>query len=282
MNFSEKQSKSVYNFIMMYNSDDIFNANVKKLYDNEISSLSILDIYVLEEILRYGNKGIFNQFLTIKGTYTEGQAIDLFDSFIKLLNDDTNFKQYKMEQLKNYPETLSEIEKFAFKLISMSQSNKQQMHKEMTDELEYDELNPILYSNDRQIRRTLENLLFGEFIHQMLELPAMKPIKVRQKQKGMIASIDKPLIIEKIQSVISNQGAIAQFKQAVDSRYIKVKMAILMGKGEEAFEEYLKFNTNINCKEIFGIEKDYFIDDMYEYFVDMINKSKGRRKTPNN
>ena len=278
MNFNETQSKSIYDFIMMYNSDEEFKAVIQELYDNEISSISILHIYALEEILRYGNRGFFNQFLTTKGAYSEERAADLFDGFIKLLNDDTNFKQYKMEQLKNSPDTLSEIEKFAFKLISMSQSKKHQMHKEMTDELEYDELNPILYSNDRQIRRTLENLLFGEFIHKMLELPAMKPIKVRQKQKGMIASIDKPLIIEKIQSVISNQGSMSQFKQAIDGRYVKVKMAILMGKGEEAFEEYLKFNTNISSNEIFGIERDYSIDDIYEYFVDMINKSKGRGK----
>ena len=281
MNFNETQSKSIYDFIMMYNSDEEFKAVIQELYDNEISSISILHIYALEEILRYGNRGFFNQFLTTKGAYSEERAADLFDGFIKLLNDDTNFKQYKMEQLKNSPETLSEIEKFAFKLISMSQSKKHQMHKEMTDELEYDELNPILYSNDRQIRRTLENLLFGEFIHKMLELPAMKPIKVRQKQKGMIASIDKPLIIEKIQSVISNQGSMSQFKQAIDGRYVKVKMAILMGKGEEAFEEYLKFNTNISSNEIFGIERDYSIDDIYEYFIDMINKSKGRGKTNN-
>lgn len=281
MNFNEKQSKSIYDFIMMYNSDDEFKTKVQKLYDNEISSVSILHIYALEEVLRYGNKGIFNKFLVTKGTYTDEQAVDLFDNFIKLLNDDANFKQYKMEQLMNAPETLSAMEKLAFTLISMSQSKKYKMHDEMTDELEYDSFNPILYSNDKQIRRTLENLLFGEFIHKMLELPAMKPVKVRQKQSGMIANVDKPLIIEKIQSVISNQGAMTQFKQAIDGRFVKVKMAILLGEDEEAFKEYLKFNTNISANEILGIEKDYFIDDMYEYFMDMINKSKGRGKTPN-
>ena len=59
--------------------------------------------------------------------------VDLFDWFIKLLNDDQNFKKYKMEQLKNSPETLSSIEMFAFKLISTTESQKKEMHKEMTD-----------------------------------------------------------------------------------------------------------------------------------------------------
>ena len=280
MNFNEKQSKEIYEFIMKYNSEEEFKNNIQNLYDNEISKLSILHIYALEEILRYGTKGVFNKFIESKGAYTEDQAVDLFDGFIKLLNDDPNFKQYKMEQLKNSPETLSAIEMLAFQLISTTKSQKKQMHEEMTDELEYDPFNPILYSTDKQIRETLENLFFGEFIHQMLELPVMKPIKVRQKEIGMIANIDKPLIIEKIKGVVLTQGSMSQFKQAIDNRYVKVKMDLLMGKGEEAFEQYLKYNTNISSYEILGIKKDYIAEDMYNYFVDLINKQKEQGKKP--
>lgn len=280
MNFNEKQSNEIYEFIMRYNSEEEFKNNIQNLYDNEISKLSILYIYALEEILRYGTKGVFNKFIESKGAYTEDQAVDLFDGFIKLLNNDLNFKQYKMEQLKNSPETLSAIEMLAFQLISSTQSQKEQMHEEMTDELEYDPLNPILYSTDKQIRETLENLFFGEFIHQMLELPAMKPIKVRQKEIGMIANVDKPFIIEKIREVVFTQGSMSQFKQAIDNRYVKVKMDLLMGKGEDVFEQYLKYNTNISSYEILGIKKDNTAEDMYNYFMDMINKQKEQGKKP--
>lgn len=279
MNFNEKQSKSIYEFIMTYNSDEEFRNIIQELYEDEISKISILHIYALEEVLRYGNKGIFNKFLQTKGTHTDEQAVELFDGFIKLLNDDSNFKQYKMEQLKSAPDTLSAIEKFAFTLISMSKSEMHQMHKEMCDELEYDELNPILYATDKQIRRTLENLFFGEFIHKMLELPAMKPVKVRQKEKGMIANIDKPLIIEKIQEILSDQNATSQFKKVIDNRFVKVKFDVLLGKGESAFEQYSKFNTNISANEILGVERD-ITDDMYEYLMDMINKNKGQGRGP--
>lgn len=275
MNFNEKQSKSIYEFIITYNSDEEFRNIIQELYEDEISKISILHIYALEEILRYGNKGIFNKFFQTKGTHTDEQAVELFDGFIKLLNDDPSFKQYKMEQLKSAPDTLSAIEKFAFTLISMSKSEIYQMHKEMCDELEYDELNPILYATDKQIRRTLENLFFGEFIHKMLELPAMKPVKVRQKEKGMIANIDKPLIIEKIQEILSDQNATSQFKKVIDNRFVKVKFDVLLGKGESAFDQYSKFNTNISANEILGIEKD-ITDDMYEYLMDLINKNKGQ------
>lgn len=168
----------------------------------------------------------------------------------------------------------------AFQLISSTQSQKEQMHEEMTDELEYDPLNPILYSTDKQIRETLENLFFGEFIHQKLELPAMKPIKVRQKEIGMIANVDKPFIIEKIREVVFTQGSMSQFKQAIDNRYVKVKMDLLMGKGEDVFEQYLKYNTNISSYEILGIKKDNTAEDMYNYFMDMINKQKEQGKKP--
>lgn len=282
MNFNERQSNEIYEFIMRYNADEEFKNSVQQSYDNNAYKLSILQIYALEEVLRYGTKEIFNKFLETKGTYSEEQAVDLYDGFIKLLSEDINFKQYKMQQLKESPETLSAMEMFAFTLISSSDNQKEQMHEEMTDELDYDPYNSILYSTDNQIRETLENLFFGEFIHQMLELPAMKPVKARQKENGRIANIDKPFIIEKIQSVFSEQTSIAQFKQMIDSRYVKVKMDLLLGKGELAFEQYLKFNTNISSNEILGIEKDNSETDIYNFFMDIINKRKeqddGKRK----
>lgn len=277
MNFNEQQSKEIYEFIMKYNMDEEFKNKIQQLYDNNTYQLSILQIYALEEILRHGAKGIFNKFLQTKGMYTEEQAVDLYDGFVKLLSEDANFKQYKMQQLKEAPETLSAMEMFAFALISNS-DRKEQMHEEMTKELEYDPYNPILYATDNQIRETLENLFFGEFIHKMLELPTMKSIKARQKENGRIANVDKPFIIKKIQSVISGQSSISQFKQTIDSRYVKVKMDLLLGKGELAFEQYLKFNTNISSNEILGMEKDNSATDMYHFLMDMIAKRKEQEK----
>ncbi len=274
MNFNEKQSKEIYEFIMRYNSDEEFKNNIQQIYDNNTHKLSILRIYTLEEVLRYGEKGIFNKFLTAKGTYSEECAVDLYDGFIKLLSEDINFKHYKMQQLKESPETLSAMELFAFTLISSSDNQKGQIHEEVADELEYDPYNPILYSTDKQIRETLENLFFGEFIHQILELPAMKPIRDREKEDGRIANSDKPFIIEKIQTIIFEQNSLSQLKKIIDSRFVRVKMDLLLGKGELAFEQYLKFNTNISSNEILGIEKDYSRADMYNFLMDMINNKK--------
>lgn len=278
MKFNEKQEQAVNEFIMKYNSDEEFRNEVQKLYNNEIGRLSILQIYALEELLRYGNNGMFKRFLESKGESTEEAAVELVDGFRKLLDEDPSFKQYKMEQLKKFPDTLSDLEMFAFTLISRSQSEKVKMHKELTDELEYDPINPILFSTDYEIRETLENLLIGEFIHKLLELPAMKPAKVRQKEEGMIASVDKKDIIEQVRSVVCTPNSMCQFKSVIDNRYVEVKFALLAGKGEEAFDQYIKFNTNISINEVFEIEKDDTADKMYEFIKNMVNKRKGPRQ----
>lgn len=280
MNLNEKQSKQIYEFIMKYNSDDEYKNSIQQIYDNNVYKLPILHIYALEEILRYGTKEIFRKFLETKGTYSEEQAVDLYDGFIKLLDEDKAFEQYKMQQLTDSPDTLSEMEKFAFSLISQSSDKKSQMHEQMTDNLEYDPFNPILYSTDKQIRETLENLFLGEFIYKMLELPAMKPVKARQKENGRIANIDKQLIIEKIKSTILSQNFMSQFKQVIDNRYVKVKMDILLGKGEKAFEQYLKYNTNISSNEILGIEKGYSSEEMFNLFMEMIKNKRDQGGKP--
>lgn len=277
MEFNEKQSILVQDFIMKYNQEEEYKNNVQKLYDEEPYKLSMLNIYVLEEILRYGNKSIFSSFKKSKGSYTIEQAVIEYDRFIELLNNDENFKLYKSEQLTSSPETLSEIEKFALSLMNVQKNNKENVQTKNDDELEYDDFNPIIYSTDAQIRKTLENLLLGKFIHKMLDLPAMKEIKNRQKEKGRIANIDKPIVIEKVRSMFSSEKEIGKFEEAVDNMYVKVKMSILLDKKEAAFGEYLEFNTNVNVSEILGKRKVDYQEEMLKYFNDYINKYKRKK-----
>ena len=272
MEFNEKQSKIIQDFIMKYNLEEEYKNSVQKLYDEEPYKLSILYIYVLEEILRYGNKSLFNSFKKSKGSYTIEQAVIEYDRFIELLNNDENFKSYKREQLISSPETLSEIEKFALSLMNAQKNNKENVQTKNDVELEYDDFNPIIYSTDAQIRKTLENLLLGKFIHEMLDLPAMKEIKERQKEKGRIANIDKPIIIEKVRSMFSSEKGMQQFELAIDKMYIKVKPSILLGKKEASFDEYLEYNTNVNVSEILGKRKADYQEEMFEYFKDYINQ----------
>ena len=257
MKFNEKQTNVINDFIMRYNADEDFAKSVQQLYGDNLHKLSILQIYALEEVLRYGTKGIFARFLAVKNTSPIDKAVELFDEFIRLFNAEPYFKEQKMEQLKTAVETLSPMEMLAITIISNSNEHKQKMHDEMTEELEYDPCNPILYSTDNEIKETLLNLFLGEFILEVLEHPSMKPAKVRQKKSGMIANIDKPIIIENVRGAVLDPSFRSQLTQIINARFVKAKMQVLLGRGKLAFEEYLKFNTNISSREILGIEKDY-------------------------
>lgn len=277
MNFNEKQSKQIYDFVINYNLDENFKKTNEELYDTTPEKMPILHIYALEEVLRYGNKELYNKFNKSKGETQDDQAVDLYDGFIQLLINDPNFKHYKLEQLKNNPETLSTIELFALNLTSVPESDKKDKKVE-ENKLEYSPICPILFSTDKQIRETLENLFFGELIHKFLENPSMQRIKERQKEIGVIANSDKPFIIEKIREILSTQNGMEQFRQIIDNRYVKVKMDVLLGKGEEAFSQFKQFSTNISANEIIGRQKDTSGEDLYEFLQDLVKSRKGSEK----
>ena len=56
----------------------------------------------------------------------------------------------------------------------------------------------------------------------------MIEIKERQKEKGLIANVDKEFILSKIEEMLNNEQALIQYKKVIDARYTKVKMNIIM------------------------------------------------------
>ena len=266
MGFSDNQENRINDFIMKYNYDDEFKSFIQNLYENDISKLSIIQIYVLEEIIRYGNKGIFKEFFDKKGDYSLEQAVGLYDEFVSLLKEYPYFRERKIRQFTYFKDTLSEIELFVFELINRSQDRKLNECYSIDKKLEYDELNPILYDTDSHIKETLRNLLFGEVIYEILDASGMKAIKFRQKETGEIANIDKPLIIEKARSIISEEYTMV-FNRIINKRYIKVKHALLLGKSVEVFNKYLKYNTNISALEITGKTTYYSREKIYKKFM---------------
>ena len=268
MNFDEKQTKQIYEFITKYNDDDNFRNNVEKFYDNNIYQLSILDVYALEVVLRYGMKEVFNSFIKVKGNYNENQAIDLYDQFRELLFKDETFKQCKLQQFRETPTLLSEMELFIFSLMNdFKRENQDNVEQNDEQELEYEPLNLILYSTDDQIRETLENLFLGELIYQILDYPEMRDVKNRIKEKGKIAKIDKPVIIQVLQKNLLNDIFVKQFNNVIDDRFVQVKMNLLLGNNENVFGNYLKYNTNISSSEVFGFNKN-----TNEYFNDFLKQ----------
>ena len=75
MNFTDNQQKEIYEFITKYNKDDNYKKEINDLYENNTYKLSILQIYALEEVLRFGTKNIFNEFLKTIGDNSFEQAV---------------------------------------------------------------------------------------------------------------------------------------------------------------------------------------------------------------
>lgn len=277
MKWNQKQEAEIYNFTQQYFKDQTFAQTYQQLYDKKPYQLSILQIYALEHILRYGTKDIYNRALEVMDDVSEEQMIELYESFLSLLNHNADFRQYKMQQFQETPQSLSSIERFIFQFIlhSYEQENRQ------SSTLEYDPYTPILYSNDKEIRTTLENLLFGELIHKMLNLPEMQGIKAQQKMPGRIANTDKQIIIERIQTFISQPGIINQMQQTIDQRYARVKMSLLLGNGMNSFEPYAAYNTNISAQEIVPINAATFYqntgDMIEELLKGIFEKRKGKK-----
>lgn len=284
MNFTQEQMERIYKFILNYTEDEEFRINSQRKYDEKPSKLSILDIYALEELSRYGNKGYFKKFLEARATYKKfldvnkieenGKAYELFDEFVKLLTEDESFIQRKFDEASQSTEVFSQIEmvELASTLVTTTKAKEQAENEEKArEELEYDPLNPIVYSTEEQIRETLENLVFGQFILRLLELPAMQSIKSR-KQDGKIANIDKPTVIKNVRQILIMEDFPRQLKEEVDDLYEYVKKAFSQGKGEEVFGEYLQYNTNISSHEILKVEKDDS-EDIYKLFQDQEKKN---------
>lgn len=278
MDFTKEQMNKIYDFIQNYNISSETQSYYQKQYDEEPFKLSILYIYTLEEVLRYGSKGIFNSFKEISDQLTFEHRIDLYDQFVDYANKNADFMQLKLQQLDNLPDTLSQVEIFILQNINTTNKQKQE---NIEVELEYDPFNMISYATEGQIRETLENLYFGEFIHKMLELEEFSDIKARQKENGQIANIDKPLIIKEIQKVALNKESMQALTQIINSRYVKVKFKLLTSEEKDkakAFNEYIKYNTNISANEILGVEKDKREQETMDFFRDLVNELKKKKR----
>lgn len=259
MRFNEQQEKEIYEFIIKYNSDEEFKERIQQIYINSPSELSIFQICALEELLMFGNKAIYKKFLEVKGDNSESQAINYFNDFFRLYNSDQSFRSYKLEQFKNAPDSLSDMEQYAFSTFIKVESEPkaedepkaEEVHEEKKAKFKYDPYNKIIYGTDAQVKETLTNLLIGEFIHKMLILPEMQLVKARQKAPGLISNVDKPFIIEKLLNVMLN--SLDKTAEVINERFVLVNFKKLCGQGELAFEEYLQYNTNISIREVYEL-----------------------------
>ena len=93
--------------------------------------------------------------------------------------------------------------------------------------------------------------MFGELIFDILDKVKFQEIKFRQKEPGVIANIDKEIIINELQRGFKyNFDKVSTIVE--DMYYFLIKHG---GIDSSYFKKYLKYNTNISSKEIMDIKK---------------------------
>lgn len=190
---------------------------------------------------------------------------EIYD-FILNYNKDAKFREEVDSKYINEPVNLSILEIYALEEILREGNNsyfikfvnylkKRYGMDEITSETlinnyGYNLKNTILTDNESDIKKTLNNLLFGELIFCMLDRNEFKEIKYRQKEPGMIANIDKSIVIEELQ-----RGFNYNFEN-VDSIVNGMYDAFIRFGGVESnyFKRLLKYNTNISFVEIRDIK----------------------------
>lgn len=126
LQFNDDEEREIYDFIINYHTDTDFLSKVQKDYTENPLSLPILHIYVLEEICKFGKKGIFKKI--IESNNDKEISLKNIDHFIKSYNTDINFQTNKDKQLNNNPETLLDYERTILNLIAYYKENQISNH----------------------------------------------------------------------------------------------------------------------------------------------------------
>ena len=266
MNFTNEQNDIIYGIINKFKNDLDYKVMLLKKYnDNDFNDISIYDIYVIEEILREGNKSIIQKLISLNSN--ANNILQQVNDFLTAYEKDDGFRYYKNEQYKNNSNTLSEFESYLLENFlgfkkeenfkDKDESKKEKPEIFVYSEDDYDEMNPIDYSNDFIMEKTVENLVLGKFIHVLLKHPSMHDVAKRQNKNGQIHKDDKERVIKEVLRGFNDQIE-SQFKVKVKEIYAQFKLAKLFNKSSNIVDEYEKYNTNISVSEILARKNERY------------------------
>ena len=70
MKFSDDDEQILFNYMIKYNIDNEYQKEFQEIYYNNPFKLTIFEIYLAEEVYRFGKYGIFNKLLELNGCNT--------------------------------------------------------------------------------------------------------------------------------------------------------------------------------------------------------------------
>ena len=232
MEFSEQQENRINKILYEYCHNEEYRKALCEKYDTESYGLSILEIYVLEELLTYGNKNIYKTYTTIDQNQNK---LEFYDDFMQRLLTDKDFCKRKLIGLEKLPNN----QMFIIGIILKTVAEKNNIEI-------YDPYNQILNNSEEEFRDTLKNLFLGCLI---LDIVDTCPIKgmFEQRARGQFSKESK----EKIISILRN--ICPDVKDKIEESVDKI-----MNVTKRAY--FISFNwnigkTNISFEEVYGKTK---------------------------
>lgn len=251
---NENDKKTLGEIIKLYNENTKFKEYICERYDTNPASLRVLELYVLEEIVRYGNKDYYNKIASLNPN--SEKALKDYSDFIDKCKNDKEFETLKMRIYKNNRENLNPVEVFAISMI-LKDKDREKEYKYI--DFDYDDYPDIKYGNDKEIRETVSNIYFAILIYRLLNeckdpiiLKELKPVIEHQKEPGLIASSDKPLLLNFLRECISDNYEI--IGNHIDEMYNQVKSFLMFGFKENSFKLLSNRKSNVTAREIFDIK----------------------------
>jgi len=76
MKFNDADERILFNYIIKYNTDNEYKKEFQKVYFDNPFQLTIFEIYLAEEVYRFGKNNIFNKLLELNGNNASINSID--------------------------------------------------------------------------------------------------------------------------------------------------------------------------------------------------------------
>ena len=181
MEFNEMQEKRINKILYEYCHNEEYRKTLCEKYDNATYELSILEIYVLEEILTYGNRNIYRTYIAIDQSQNR---IEFYDDFLQRLLTDKNFCKRKLIGFEKLPQNQMFI--IGIMLKTVAEQNNIEI---------YDPYNQILNNNEEEFRNTLKNLFLGCLILDIVDAWPFKGM-FEQRSRGQFSKASKETIID--------------------------------------------------------------------------------------
>lgn len=251
--FTKEDEIAIGRIMTLCMQDETLKKRLESKYDNNPSTLSIYELYVLEEVFRYGNIGYYNSLIKY------GNISDVEKKYKTFMQNCKNMPELLFLKVKGYYRgsgSIDEFEKICIKMILKNSDVKKELDNKMM--YTYDDYVEIKLDTDEHIKEAIMNGLMMEtlstFIKNRIDKDTYDNMIKRQLKPGMFANVDKNYLIKMLREapevgcviIDTTNGIFPAVKKDVENG----NGLGLLNKGLSGKVEDTKIN--ISFKDVYG------------------------------